>query len=191
MALILHVVAYPSALSAPTAAQIAAGQDVNSNAAPYYNGGQTWTGSGQFDDATGLSHSTSYRFAAVIYDSGASAYSNVVVSGAWTTAVDLVASPIAIAGTAAVSGDIQIGTSHDLSATPIALTGALSATGDLEIGTSSSALGIWPGGGGSKIYARRRQSVDDDIEDGELRRVREEDQMVIDCITAIVVTGVL
>lgn len=85
MAKTVYVVAYPSALSAPSAAQIASGKDVNGSSASYRNGGQTWTGSGQFGDATGLDLNTSYRFASTVYDSETETYSNVVVSDPWTT----------------------------------------------------------------------------------------------------------
>lgn len=87
MAQTLYVVVYASALGNPSAAQIAAGQDATSSAATWANGGATWTGSGQYVDATGLSSGTSYKAAAAVYDSGTATYSNVVVSSAFVTAL--------------------------------------------------------------------------------------------------------
>lgn len=57
--------------------------------------------------------------------------------------------------------------------------------------TPAPDFGSGAGGGMPTSYARWRRSLDDMDEDGELRRIREEDEMVLDCITALVAAGVL
>lgn len=82
----VYAVIYPAALSAPTAAQVFAGQNVNGVSA-------TWAGSNPAPSssqtldwlvlASGLSSGTSYRVAFVWYDG--TWYSNVAVSASFTT----------------------------------------------------------------------------------------------------------
>lgn len=108
---------------------------------------------------------------------------------------DLASDPVALAGTVGVSGDIEVGTSFDLDASPVALSGSMAASGDIAASTAPIAPPATPGsgaGGGSAMsFERWRRSLDDDIEDMAERRVREEDEMVLDCITALVAAGVL
>jgi hypothetical protein len=79
----LFVVTYPAGGGTPSNVQIVAGQQY-SGAAASWAGNAEWTGSGQYLEATGLSASTEYDSAAVIFDG--TTYSNVVeVSGIWTT----------------------------------------------------------------------------------------------------------
>jgi hypothetical protein len=79
----LYIVTYPAGTGTPSNVQIVAGQQF-SGAAASWAGNAAWTGSGQYLEATGLSASTEYDSAAVIYDG--TTYSNVVqVSGTWTT----------------------------------------------------------------------------------------------------------
>lgn len=85
----LYYVIYPSSLSAPTDAQIAAGKDSTGSAAvasgneasPVVDGAFTFTSA-----ATGLSANTAYKASVVWYDG--TSYSNVVTTAEWyTTAV--------------------------------------------------------------------------------------------------------
>ena len=93
MATNLYIVDYAAGLAAPSGAQIVAGQDVNGNAAAWA-GNAAWTGTGQYLDASGLTPSTGYDSAAVLFD-GAS-YSNVVeVAGTWSTAIAVLPAGIA------------------------------------------------------------------------------------------------
>jgi hypothetical protein len=48
------------------------------------------------------------------------------------TELDIAADPLALTGTVAVSGDIEIGTSFDLATDAVALSGTLAVTGDIE-----------------------------------------------------------
>lgn len=109
--------------------------------------------------------------------------------------LDLSASPIALAGTLGLAGDIQIGTSFDLSSSTIALAGSLGVSGDIQSSDTPlpgpSYEGTGNGGGMPMSFAKWRQSLDEQFEDGELRRIQEEDEMVLDCITALVAAGVL
>lgn len=77
----------------------------------------------------------------------------------------------------------------------MALSGALAVSGDIASSTEPIAPPVYEGtgagGGSATSYDRWRRSLDDDMEDGELRRIREEDEMVLDCITALVAAGVL
>lgn len=99
MATTLYWVAYPAAGSAPTAAQIAAGQDATGSAA-LASGSEPYTSPGVYDEATAitsLSAGTAYRVAWVAFD-GAS-YSGVVVSDPITTLAAGVAGSLAAAET--------------------------------------------------------------------------------------------
>jgi hypothetical protein len=79
----LYIVTYPAGTGTPSDAQIVAGQQYSGAAASWADHAD-WTGSPQYLDASGLSASTEYDSAAVIYDG--TTYSNVVeVSGTWTT----------------------------------------------------------------------------------------------------------
>jgi hypothetical protein len=83
MAQVLYIVTYPAGTGTPDGPQIVAGHDATDSAASWA-GNATWTGSGQYLEATGLSASTEYDSAAVIYDG--TTYSNVVqVVDTWTT----------------------------------------------------------------------------------------------------------
>jgi hypothetical protein len=62
-------------------------------------------------------------------DDGATTY-DVTIGSA--TELDIAADPLALTGTVAVSGDIEIGTSFDLAADAVALSGTLAVTGDIE-----------------------------------------------------------
>lgn len=84
----LYAVIYASALAAPSAAQIKAGQNVNSAAAVWAGSVAAPTSSATFDwpsVATGLSPGTSYRVAFVWSDGVTD--SNVAVSDPWTTQI--------------------------------------------------------------------------------------------------------
>jgi len=79
----LYIVTYPAGTGTPSNAQIVAGQQFSGAAASWADHAE-WTGSGQYLEATGLSASTEYDSAAVIYDG--TTYSNVVqVVDTWTT----------------------------------------------------------------------------------------------------------
>ena len=82
----LYAVIYPSALSAPSAAQVKSGQDSGSAAATWAGSTAAPTASGVFDwpsAATGLAGGTSYRVA-IVWSNGTSD-SNVAVSDAFST----------------------------------------------------------------------------------------------------------
>jgi len=94
----LYIVTYPAGTGTPSDIQIVAGQQF-SGAAASWSGNATWTGSGQYLEATGLSASTEYDSAAVIYDG--TTYSNVVqVVGTWTTLSGATAAELATTPTA-------------------------------------------------------------------------------------------
>ncbi len=83
----LYIVTYPAGTGTPSNVQIVAGQQF-SGAAASWAGNAAWTGSGQYLEATGLSASTEYDSAAVIYDG--TTYSNVVeIPGVWVTLATL------------------------------------------------------------------------------------------------------
>ena len=86
----LYYVIYPSAQSAPSAAQVKAGQNSGGTAATASGtaDARTTTGEQVFAAATGLTASTSYR-AAFVWTNGTSD-SNVAVSDAFTTLSDTV-----------------------------------------------------------------------------------------------------
>jgi hypothetical protein len=102
-------IAHPDASwpGTPTGAQIAAGKLSNNNAAAYAGSEPAPTsGSGTITEATaitGLTGSTSYRIAWVVYDSVSDTYSNVVVGDVTTDA-------------AAVSGTLATTNANDTSA---------------------------------------------------------------------------
>jgi hypothetical protein len=102
-------IAHPDASwpGTPTGAQIAAGKLSNNNAAAYAGSEPAPTsGSGTITEATaitGLTGSTSYRIAWVVYDAASDTYSNVVVGDVTTDA-------------AAVSGTLATTNANDTSA---------------------------------------------------------------------------
>jgi hypothetical protein len=82
----LYAVIYPSALSAPSAAQVKAGQNSGGGAAVWSGTTASPTSTGTFDwpsTATGLTSGTSYRVAFVW--SNGTFDSNVAVSSPWVT----------------------------------------------------------------------------------------------------------
>lgn len=135
MAQTLYIVVGPSSgWTDPTTAEIAAGQLAGGGAATWDNGGSAWTGSGQFADATGLAASTSYKAAACVYDSGTSTYSNVVVSGAWSTTGSSSAALAVTGGSGTFSGTASSPATATLDATG----GAGTFSGSAGSGTSAS-----------------------------------------------------
>jgi hypothetical protein len=103
MAQVLYIVTYPAGTGTPSNAQIVAGQD-STGAAASWAGNATWTGSGQYLDATGLSASTEYDSAAVIFDG--TTYSNVVHVDGWTTLSGTAYTLTANNGTLTLTGQI-------------------------------------------------------------------------------------
>jgi hypothetical protein len=85
MALTLYAIVQASATTAPSAAQIVAGQDGSGSSAPWSD---SKTVSASVDDTSftvsGLSSSTSYQ-AYFVWDDGTSDYSNVLSGGVFTT----------------------------------------------------------------------------------------------------------
>ena len=143
----LYLVAYDSALGAPSAAQIAAGTDINNNPATWDNGGAAWTGSGQQGSATGLTGGASYKTAAVVHDP-VGGYSNVVVSAAFTTSTTVTATTSLSAAiqqakalTASLSTAAQTTSTAD-SSTNLAVQAARTAQASLDLAVRHAVTGV-------------------------------------------------
>lgn len=131
----------------------------------------------------------------------------VALSGALTasgdiqigTSHDLAASALALSGSLSVTGDIQIGTSFDLSAAELALSAALALSGDVESSTEvpapapSPSTGMSAGGGMSNVPRAKHPAtvLAEEYEEAERERIRREDDMVFDCIAALVAAEVI
>jgi hypothetical protein len=151
MAQVLYIVTYPAGTGTPSNAQIVAGQD-STGAAASWADNAVWIGSGQYLDASGLSASTEYDSAAVIFDG--TTYSNVVeVSGTWTTLSDAItaalaktldAATIASASKLAIAGSLSktLDAATVSSASKLAIAGALAKTLDAATSASTGALAI-------------------------------------------------
>lgn len=143
----LYVVAYDSGLGAPSAEQIAAGEDITGAQAAWDNGGVAWTGTGQETYATGLESSASLKAAATVYDPVTGTFSNVVVSDAFTIlgGSEVVSTTSAteggeLAGTQLQTASIEAATSTGAGSAPVGVQNQSGSVGSTQSETSGTGL---------------------------------------------------